>query len=97
LASQLAPLYDRFGRLLIDMAPHLAMLGSSIQPINPPGNNPNSASTPINPNLTFASIITNESGQTSRIFNTLNFISFKTQILLSLLLLDHWHSKFLLC
>jgi len=63
LASQLAPLYDRFGRMLIDMAPHLAMLGSSIQSTNPPGNN-NPA--PINPNLTFASIITNESGQTSK-------------------------------
>jgi len=60
-ASQLAPLYDRFGRLLIDLAPHLAMLGSSIQSTNPSGNPTN----PVNPNLTFASILTNESGQTT--------------------------------
>jgi len=65
-ASQLAPLYDRFGRLLIDLAPHLAMLGSSIQSTNPTGNSTNHHfSAPVNPNLTFASILTNESGQTN--------------------------------
>jgi len=29
LSSQLAPIFDRLGRLLIDLAPHIAMLGSS--------------------------------------------------------------------
>lgn len=30
-ASQLAPLLDRMGRLLIDMAPHVALLGHTDQ------------------------------------------------------------------
>ena len=33
-ASQLAPLTDRLGRLLIDLAPHFAMLGYQEQSIN---------------------------------------------------------------
>ena len=30
-ASQLAPLLDRMGRLLIDLAPHVAMMGYTEQ------------------------------------------------------------------
>lgn len=64
LASQLAPLYDRLGRLLIDMAPHMAMLGSATQTIN--SGQPNTVNhSPYNPNLTVASIITNESANTA--------------------------------
>jgi hypothetical protein len=33
-ASQIAPLADRIGRLLVDMAPHFAMLGYQEQSIN---------------------------------------------------------------
>lgn len=33
-ASQIAPLSDRLGRLLVDMAPHFAMLGYQEQSIN---------------------------------------------------------------
>jgi hypothetical protein len=33
-ASQLAPLSDRLGRLLVDLAPHFAMLGYQEQAIN---------------------------------------------------------------
>lgn len=33
-ASQLAPLLDRMGRLLIDIAPHFAMLGHTDQLIS---------------------------------------------------------------
>lgn len=33
-ASQLAPLLDRMGRLLIDIAPHVAMLGHTDQSNN---------------------------------------------------------------
>jgi hypothetical protein len=67
--------------MLIDMAPHLAMLGSSVQSLNPPGNNPNNTSAPINPNLTFASIITNESGQTSQPVN--RSLAFQVPVMLT--------------
>lgn len=33
-ATQLAPLLDRMGRLLIDIAPHVAMLGHTDQSSN---------------------------------------------------------------
>jgi hypothetical protein len=33
-ASQLAPLLDRMGRFLIDIAPHFALLGHTDQSIN---------------------------------------------------------------
>lgn len=33
-ASQLAPLLDRMGRFLIDLAPHVAMMGHTDQLIN---------------------------------------------------------------
>jgi hypothetical protein len=55
IASQLAPMIDRFGRLLIDLAPHFAMLGGTIQTAL--GNNPNVS------HMTNYSTITNESGQ----------------------------------
>ena len=58
IASQLAPLYDRLGRLLVDMAPHMAILGAQTQTIS------TTQSNPVNPNLTVASIVTNESNQT---------------------------------
>lgn len=50
------------------MAPHLAMLGSATQALNN-GQTGNPSSGPNNPNLTFASILTNESGQTSIYFH----------------------------
>lgn len=31
LNSQLAPIFDRVGRIMIDLAPHLALQGSGIQ------------------------------------------------------------------
>jgi len=49
------------------MAPHLAMLGSGTQTLNNGQNaTGNPLTVPNNPNLTFASILTNESGQTSK-------------------------------
>lgn len=33
-ASQLAPLLDRMGRLLIDLAPHFAMIGHTDQTVH---------------------------------------------------------------
>ena len=41
------------------------MLGSTTQSSNPATNIPNPATLLSNPNLTFASILTNESGQTA--------------------------------
>jgi hypothetical protein len=32
--SQLAPLLDRMGRLMIDLAPHVALLGDTNQVVN---------------------------------------------------------------
>eukprot|EP01017_Pseudomicrothorax_dubius_P040733 TRINITY_DN641_c0_g1_i2.p1 TRINITY_DN641_c0_g1~~TRINITY_DN641_c0_g1_i2.p1 ORF type:complete len:582 (-),score=104.02 TRINITY_DN641_c0_g1_i2:74-1819(-) len=55
LAAQLAPLLDRCGRLLVDIAPHFALLGGSIQ------SNMNQAAGNVS-NLSNISIITNESG-----------------------------------
>jgi hypothetical protein len=54
-ASQLAPLLDRMGRLMIDLAPHLALLGHTDQSTN---------STYINENL---STFTNEGSLESKI------------------------------
>ena len=31
ISSQIAPLFDRLGRMLMDISPHLAIMGSDIQ------------------------------------------------------------------
>lgn len=33
--AQIAPILDRFGRLLVDLSPHIAMLGTNLVPVNP--------------------------------------------------------------
>jgi len=55
------------------MAPHLAMLGSATQALHNGQNNTGNPTFPNNPNLTFASILTNESGQTGNLFIYLVF------------------------
>lgn len=34
IGSQLAPIFDRMGRMMTDMAPHLALMGSKTQRVN---------------------------------------------------------------
>ncbi len=63
------------------MAPHMAMLGSTTQSINTAPTN--TANSPYNPNLTVASIITNESNQTTNQTNNRQF-SFQVIYFLSI-------------
>lgn len=55
IASQLAPILDRTGRLLIDLAPQMAMIGGPVQT-----NHANTANASLVSNI---STITNESSQ----------------------------------